>query len=167
MTTPSCKRRADCVAQYSDGLILIRGGHIEAVGDYARLRHQLDADAVLRHYPDAILLPGFIDAHIHYPQVEIIGSFGAQLLEWLQKYTFPTEAKFRDAGHAQRIADFFVAELLRNGTTAASVFCTSAPTSVDAIFSAAQRQNMLLLAGKMMMDEACPRQSAGYCAKQL
>ena len=153
---PFLQAEADCVAQFSDGLMLIRGGVIEAVGDFASLRHQLEADAELRHYPDAILLPGFIDAHIHYPQVEIIGSFGTQLLEWLQKYTFPTEAKFRDAGHAQRIADFFIAELLRNGTTAASVFCTSAPQSVEAVFSAAQRHNMLLLAGKMMMDQHAP-----------
>ena len=153
---PFLQAESDCVAQYSDGLILIRDGLIEAVGDYASLRHHLDADCELRHYPDAILMPGFIDAHIHYPQVEIIGAFGAQLLEWLQKYTFPTEAKFCNAEHARRIADFFIAELLRNGTTAASVFCTSAPGSVDAIFSTAQRHNMLLLAGKMMMDSHAP-----------
>ncbi len=154
---PFLQAEADSVAQYSDGLIIIRDGLIEAVGDYASLRSQLDADAELRHYPDAILLPGFIDAHIHYPQVEIIGSFGTQLLEWLQKYTFPTEAKFRDPAHAERIAEFFIAELFRNGTTAASVFCTSAPSSVDAIFTAAQRHNMLLLAGKMMMDQHAPQ----------
>ena len=80
-------------------MIIIRAGKIEAVGDYANLRGQLTRDTELRHYPDALLLPGFIDAHIHYPQVEIIGSFGTQLLEWLQKYTFPAEARFRDPAH--------------------------------------------------------------------
>ena len=77
-------------------------------------------------------------------------------LEWLYKYTFPTEAKFNDPQHARRIANFFISELQRNGTTAASVFCTSAPASVDAIFQAAQSENMLILAGKMMMDSHAP-----------
>ena len=123
---------------------------------YGKLKGQLPAGVETRHYPDSILLPGFIDAHIHYPQVEIIGAYGAQLLEWLNRYTFPAEAKFNDAGHARKIADFFIAEMLRNGSTAASVFCTSAPQSVDAIFEAAQAQNMLILAGKMMMDRHAP-----------
>ena len=145
-----------CVVYESDGLIWIRDGRIKAVGDYSALREQLPADIAIHHYPDSILLPGFVDAHIHYPQVEIIGAYGTQLLEWLNKYTFPAEAKFRDRAHAQRIAEFFIAELQRNGTTAASVFCTSAPGSVDAIFEAARRDNMLILAGKMMMDGHAP-----------
>ncbi len=153
---PFLQAEADCIFSCEDGLIIIRAGKIEAVGDYAALRGQLTQDTELRHYPDALLLPGFIDAHIHYPQVEIIGSFGTQLLEWLQKYTFPAEARFREPAHARRIADFFVAELLRNGTTAASVFCTSAPGSVDAIFESAGRIDMQLLAGKMMMDRHAP-----------
>ncbi|MCY3780742.1 MAG: guanine deaminase [Chloroflexi bacterium] len=146
----------DCVVYESDGLILIRNGMIRAVGDYGKLKDQLPDGIKTHHYPDAILLPGFVDAHIHYPQVEIIGSYGAQLLEWLNKYTFPAEAKFNDPEHAREIADFFIAELLRNGSTAASVFCTSAPLSVDAIFEAAGAQNMLILAGKMMMDSYAP-----------
>lgn len=146
----------DCALYEEDGLILIRDGVISAVGAYANLRAQLTAETKTRHYAGSLLLPGFVDAHIHYPQVEVIGSYGAQLLEWLHKYTFPTEAKFNDPAHAARIARFFIAELQRNGTTAASVFCTSAPASVDAIFAAAQRQNMLLLAGKMMMDSHAP-----------
>ena len=146
----------DCVLYESDGLVLVDEGLISAVGTYDALRDMLTDDVDLRHYPDAILMPGFIDAHIHYPQVEIIGSYGTQLLEWLNKYTFPTEAKFNDRDHAEQIADFFIAELQRNGTTAASVFCTSAPGSVDAIFEAAQRDNMLILAGVMMMDSHAP-----------
>lgn len=153
---PFLQPAADCVQYEPDGLILIRDGLISAAGAYSDLRDQLNDDTRLRHYPDAILLPGFVDAHIHYPQVEIIGSYGAQLLEWLNKYTFPTEAKFNDPEHARRIAGFFIAELLRNGTTSASVFCTSAPGSVDAIFAAAERRNMLILAGKMMMDSHAP-----------
>ena len=147
---------ADCALYEADGLILIRDGLISAVGAYADLRDQLTPATDLRHYAGSLLLPGFVDAHIHYPQVEIIGSYGAQLLEWLNKYTFPAEAKFNDPAHAARIADFFIAELQRNGSTSASVFCTSAAASVDAIFAAAQRQNMRLLAGKMMMDRGAP-----------
>ena len=146
----------DCLLHEPDGLIIIEDGRIRAVGDYGRLKAQLNADAELRHYPDAILMPGFVDAHIHYPQVEVIGSYGAQLLEWLNKYTFPAEARFNDPAHAREVARFFVDELLRNGTTSASVFCTSAALSVDAIFEAAQARDMLLLAGKMMMDSHAP-----------
>jgi len=153
---PFLNSPSDCAVYESDGCILIRDGLISAIGPYARLRDKLPADIELRHYPDSILMPGFVDAHIHYPQVEIIGSYGAQLLEWLNKYTFPAEARFADPDHARRIADFFITELHRNGTTSASVFCTSAPGSVDAIFKAAQRHNMLLLAGKMMMDSHAP-----------
>lgn len=146
----------DCALYEADGLIWIRGGRIQAVGYYGAISQLLPDDIETRYYPDSILMPGFIDAHIHYPQVEIIGSYGTQLLEWLNKYTFPTEAKFNDPAHARRIAAFFIAELQRHGTTAASVFCTSAPGSVDAIFEAAQADNMLLLAGKMMMDSHAP-----------
>ena len=153
---PFLQAAEDCARYEEDGLILIQDGRISAVGPYSRLRAQLTVDVPLRHYPDSILLPGFVDAHIHYPQVEIIGSYGTQLLEWLNKYTFPTEAKFNDPEHAARIAEFFIAELQRNGTTAASVFCTSAPASVDAIFEAAGQDNMLILAGKMMMDSHAP-----------
>ena len=146
----------DCVVYESDGVIIIRDGVIRAVGDYSRLKDQLPQGIETRHYPNTLLLPGFVDAHIHYPQVEIIGSYGAQLLEWLNKYTFPAEAQFIDSAHARKIADFFTSELLRHGTTSASVFCTSAPGSVDAVFEAAQARHMQVLAGKMMMDNHAP-----------
>ena len=153
---PFLNSPANCAVYEPDGCILIRGDRISDIGAYADLRHKLPADIELRRYPEAILMPGFVDAHIHYPQVEIIGSYGMQLLEWLNKYTFPAEARFINPDHARRIAEFFIAELLRNGTTSASVFCTSAPGSVDAIFEAARRRNMLILAGKMMMDSHAP-----------
>lgn len=146
----------DCVLYEPDGIIHIGDGIILEVGSFAALRDKLPESVDIRHYPNAILMPGFVDAHIHYPQVEIIGSYGAQLLEWLNKYTFPAEARFVDNEHARRIADFFIAELLRNGSTSASVFCASAPGSVEAVFEAARKSNMLLLAGKMMMDSHAP-----------
>ena len=142
----------NCAVYESDGIIVIEGGRISAIGAAHKILPTMADDIEVRRYSRSILMPGFVDAHIHYPQVEIIGCYGTQLLEWLNKYTFPTEAKFNDDKHAQRIAEFFVAELFRNGTTSASVFCTSAPGSVDAIFEAAQQRDMLILAGKMMMD---------------
>ena len=142
----------NCAVYESDGIIVIEDGRISAIGTAHKILPTMADDIEVRRYARSILMPGFVDAHIHYPQVEIIGSYGTQLLEWLKKYTFPTEAKFNDDLHAQRIAEFFVAELFRNGTTSASVFCTSAPGSVDAIFEAAQQRDMLILAGKMMMD---------------
>lgn len=148
---------SECMVYESDGVILMKDGKIEAIGSKDALDRQLTDDVEVTHYPHAIIMPGFIDAHIHYPQVEIIGSYGAQLLEWLNKYTFPTEAKFNDEHHALTIAEFFVDELKRNGTTSASVYCTSAPESVEAIFRVAERDNMLVLAGKMMMDSHAPQ----------
>lgn len=147
----------DCMVYESDGIILMQDGRISAIGSKQDIESQIPDDVQVVHYPNAIIMPGFIDAHIHYPQVEIIGSYGTQLLEWLNKYTFPTEAQFHDEQHATTIAEFFIDELKRNGTTSASVFCTSAPESVDAIFQAAQQDNMLLLAGKMMMDSHAPQ----------
>jgi guanine deaminase len=89
-------------------------------------------------------------------QTDIVGSHGRRLLEWLETYTFPAERAFADAGHAQEVAEFFVQELLRNGTTTALVMGSVHPGSVDAIFAAAQRRGMRLIAGKVMMDRNCP-----------
>lgn len=139
----------------ADGLLIIRDGLIEAVGSYNALKEQLQG-ADVRHYRDKIILPGFVDCHIHYPQVNVIGSYGAQLLEWLEKYTFPTEGKFGDPTVAGETANFFINELLRNGTTSASVYCTVHPESVDALFEAAAKINMRVSAGKVMMDRNAP-----------
>ncbi len=153
---PFLNDNSDCVVYESDGIILIEDGRILDVGSARDVLPKIPQGTDIHHYPNSIIMPGFIDAHIHYPQVEIIGSYGTQLLEWLNKYTFPTEAKFNNEQHAYNIAEFFVDELKRNGTTSASIFCTSAPESVDAIFQAAEQENMLILAGKMMMDSHAP-----------
>ncbi|PWF33724.1 guanine deaminase, partial [Yersinia pestis] len=101
-------------------------------------------------------VPGFIDTHIHFPQTEMVGAYGEQLLEWLNTYTFPTEIQFQDASYSEKIAEFFVQELLKNGTTTALVFCTVHPESVDALFNAATMRNMRLIAGKVLMDRHAP-----------
>ena len=167
LADPFLSAPEDCVLYEPDGIILIADGVIREIGAYAALRDQLPAGVELRHYPDAILMPGFVDAHIHYPQVEIIGSYGTQLLEWLNKYTFPAEARFVDDEHARRIAEFFIAELQRNGTTAASVFCTSAPGSVDAIFEAARGEQYAAAGGPDDDGQPCARRPRRYGAIEL
>jgi guanine deaminase len=101
-------------------------------------------------------MSGFIDAHIHYPQTQVIGSYGAQLLDWLQNYTFIEEQKFADPAHCARGAEFFLDELFRSGTTTAMVYCTVHPQSVDAFFTAAEARGARMIAGKVMMDRDAP-----------
>ena len=102
------------------------------------------------------MLPGFIDAHIHYPQTRVIGSYGAQLLDWLNKYTFVEEQKFADLDHCEIVARFFLDELFRQGTTTACVYCTVHPASVEAFFTEAERRGARMIAGKVMMDRNAP-----------
>ncbi len=139
-----------------DGLLVIDQGHIQAMGAASDLLPTLDADIEVVHYPDALITPGFIDTHIHFPQTGMIGSYGEQLLDWLNTYTFPCERQFADKGHADQVADIFLAELLRNGTTTALVFGSVHPESVNALFEQAERLDLRLIAGKVMMDRNAP-----------
>lgn len=146
---------SESVRYIPDGLIVIENGKIKAAGEYNRVRSQYPAIEVT-NYSDKLILPGFIDLHIHYTQTQMIGAYGAQLLEWLNQYVFPTEGKFQDSDHARRIAAFFLEELLRNGTTTALVFTTSFPRAVDILFEEAQRRNMRLIAGQVLMSRHVP-----------
>jgi guanine deaminase len=139
-----------------DGLLVTRGGHIDAIGLAQELLPNLPADLEVVGHGDSILMPGFIDAHIHYPQTDVIGSGGRQLLDWLEDYTFPTELRFSDPVYAREVAEFFLDELVRNGTTTAMVFCTVHRASVDAFFQAASARHMRMVAGKVLMDRNCP-----------
>lgn len=146
--------RNNQACQYiKDGLLLLKQGHVVSLGKYDG---GLSDTVTLYDYTGKLVMPGFIDTHNHYPQTEMIASYGSQLLDWLEKYTFPTEAKFSDRSHADAIAEFFCDELLRNGTTTAGVFATIHPESVDAIFSAAQKRDMCLISGKVMMNRNAP-----------
>lgn len=138
-----------------DGLIIISEGIIKELDTYDRLKPKYP-DIPITSYPGMLILPGFIDTHIHYPQTEIIAAYGEQLLEWLNKYTFPVERKFQDKTYAKKIASFFLDQLLQNGTTTALVLTTVYPQSVDALFEAAKMRNMRLIAGKMVMDRNAP-----------
>lgn len=138
-----------------DGLLILQNGKIHAIGTYSDLRPQYP-HLPLTSYPGMLLTPGFIDTHIHYPQTEMIAAYGEQLLEWLDKYTFPTERKFRDKTHAHTVAHFFLDELLRHGTTTALVLATVHPESVEVFFEAAAQRNLCMIAGKVLMDCHAP-----------
>ncbi|WP_022706796.1 guanine deaminase [Paracoccus zeaxanthinifaciens] len=134
---------------WEDGAIVIRDGLIEAVGDHADLA---EPDLPEIDHRPHLIMPGFIDPHIHFPQAQVIASWGAQLLDWLQNYTFPEEARFGNPDHAARIAGLFLDQLVANGTTSAVAFCSVHKTSAEALFSAAHARNMAMVAGKVMMD---------------
>ncbi|QMV65483.1 guanine deaminase [Pseudomonas berkeleyensis] len=140
---------------FEDGILLIENGKVAQVGAAADLLPKLTGVDV-QHYRDALITPGFIDTHIHYPQTGMIASYGEQLLDWLNTYTFPTEKQFEDKAHAAEVADIFLKELLRNGTTTALVFGSVHPQSVDAFFEAAQKLDLRMIAGKVMMDRNAP-----------
>lgn len=147
---------ANQVRYIEDGLLITENGKITWFGTWKEGEKHLSNTLKVEHYPEQLIVPGFIDTHIHFPQTEMIGAFGEQLLEWLNTYTFPTEIQFKDRTYADKIAHFFVEELLKNGTTTALVFCTVHPESVDALFQAAERHQMRLIAGKVMMDRHAP-----------
>src|SRR5262245_6740993 len=140
---------------HSDGAVAIAGGKIVAVGQALDVmaRHP---DALLETYPNHLIMAGFVDSHVHYPQIDIIASWGEQLLQWLTKYTYPAEAKCADRAHAEATAHRFLDECLRNGITTASVYCTAHPTSVDAFCTDAQSRAFCMAAGKVMMDRNAP-----------
>ena len=150
------EREGDAARRYlPDGLLLLENGRIVDAGDAETLLGRSGAIPVADMRPH-LVTPGFIDAHIHYPQTRVVASFGATLLDWLERYTFPEEALFGDPEHAATAARFFLDELLRNGTTTASVYCTVHPGSVDALFAESERRGTRMIAGKMMMDRGAP-----------
>jgi guanine deaminase len=147
---------ASAVEHVRDGVLVIRDGRIERLAPAAALMPALGPDVVLHDRRGSIVVPGFVDTHVHVPQVDVIASYGSQLLDWLERYTFPAERRFADAAHARAAADFFLDRLLENGTTTASAFCTVHPGSVDAFFSAAEARGLLMVAGKCLMDRHAP-----------
>ena len=155
ITDPFYYPELETIRYINDGLMIISGGIIQELDTYNKLKYKYP-EIPVTSYPGMLILPGFIDTHIHYPQTEIIASSSTQLLEWLDKYTFPAEGKFQDKNYAQKIASFFLDQLLQNGTTTALVLTTVYPQSVDALFEEAELRNMRIIAGKMLMDRNAP-----------
>ncbi len=151
-----------------DGAVLVDGGLIAAAGRYDDIARAAPDARVRDHRPN-LLLPGLIDPHIHFPQMQVIGSYGARLLDWLNDYTFPEEAKFADPAHGARIAGLFFDALLRHGTTTACAFCSVHPQSAEGFFAEAARRDLRMIGGKVMMDRNAPEAvrdtaQAGYDA---
>ncbi|HRG72148.1 MAG TPA: guanine deaminase [Thauera aminoaromatica] len=154
LADPAADPRA--LEHFADGVLIVRDGHVAECGPAAALLPKLPAGTPLADHRGKLILPGFVDTHVHYPQTDIIASHGEQLLEWLEKYTFPAERRFADRAHAAEVAGFFCDELLRNGTTTAAAFATVHAASVDALFEAARARRMRMITGKVLMDRNCP-----------
>ncbi|MBB4051916.1 guanine deaminase [Devosia subaequoris] len=147
-----------------DGAVSMEGGLVVAVGDFSEAE---TAGAVIIDHRPNLIMPGFIDLHLHYVQSQMMAAYAGSLLEWLNTYTFVEEQKFSQQGHADAVAVDFYDALIRHGTTTAVAYCSSHPRSVDAFFAEAQRRNMLMVGGKVMMDrnapeELCDTVQSGY-----
>jgi guanine deaminase len=139
-----------------DGLLIIESGKISKIDEFTIASKTLSKDIIIVDYSGYILFPGFIDTHIHFPQLEMIASYGEHLLEWLENYVFPTEKKYENKNYALKQAHFFVHELLRNGTTTAAAYSSVHKTSADMLFEVANEIDMCLITGKVMMDRNAP-----------
>lgn len=141
---------------FEDGLLIVEDGGVVEAGPASALLESLSADTHVEDLSGKLIVPGLIDCHVHYPQIDIIASYGEQLLDWLNRYAFPGEMRFADEQYARDVAKIFVDELVSNGTTTALVFATVHAHSADAIFEAAAAKGMRLIAGKVLMDSNCP-----------
>ena len=143
-----------------DGLLVVgpnaKGRQVvQSIGSFQSLQSSYPGLAV-EHLPSRIIAPGFVDMHVHYPQLDVIGSPADGLLPWLENYTFPEEKRFVAHDYCAQAASFFIAELLRNGVTTALTFATSHVESVNALFAEAQKNNLRLITGKCLMDQNVP-----------
>ena len=144
---------------YEDGILVLNSdGYIADIGSAEHIQSRYTfAPHEIIDYSGKFVVPGFIDAHLHYPQTEIIASYGHQLMQWLEHYAFRAEKRFADKTYAETISRFFFNELLRNGTTTALIFGTVHQVSVEALFEEAERLNMRIIGGKVMMDRNAPK----------
>ncbi len=147
------------VEYFEDGLLVVSNGYIEAVGPAEQLMPEVMNGPQWVDVVDlsgSLIMPGFIDSHVHFPQIDIIGSYGEQLLDWLNNYTFPAEIRYADEQYARERAHFFLQQLVSAGTTTAMVYCTVHPQSVEAFFQASQELGTCMIAGKVLMDRNAP-----------
>lgn len=149
-------RSSDALVEFTDGLVIVEGGRIRAVGQYSDLKAQLPDGLTVDHYPGRIITSGFVDTHVHYVQTGMIAAYGAQLIDWLNTYTFVEEQRFNDRAHADAVARVFFDQLLSNGTTTSLTFCAVYPDSVDTFFEEATRRNMRMAGGKVLMNRNAP-----------
>jgi guanine deaminase len=140
-----------------DAIVAIDEGRITQFGPAEKIQRSLPASVPVKNYGgDSLIIAGFIDCHVHFPQTTIIGAGGEQLIDWLNKYTFVAEQKFADITHAREVARIFLREALRNGVTTSAVHCSVHPQSVDALFEEARKIGLRTIAGKVLMDRNAP-----------
>lgn len=141
----------------ADAIVAFGGGVITHFGPASTVAQQLPREIEMTNCgADALISAGFLDSHVHYPQTPVIASFGAQLLDWLERYTYPFEQRFADADHARAVAKAFLRECLRNGITTSCVYGTVHPHSADILFEEAERLGLRMAAGKVLMDRNAP-----------
>lgn len=146
----------DVIRVDTNGAVLIADGMIKAVGDADTLRAEYPRAGVTQYANDTLICPGFVDAHVHYPQTAIIASWGKRLIDWLNTYTFPEEMRLSDPTYADTIAARYLDLTLDHGTTTVASYCTIHPHSVDALFNAAATRGQRIVAGKTCMDRNAP-----------
>ena len=138
------------------GAVAVDGaGRIAWRGPAARLPERFRSLPVDDHGP-ALVLPGLIDAHVHFPQYRMLAAPGRNLLDWLERFTFPEESRYAAPAHARAAAEVFLDRLARHGTTAAVVFSTVHRGATEALLAAAERRGLALVTGKTMMDRNAP-----------
>ncbi|MCB5201212.1 guanine deaminase [Neorhizobium sp. T786] len=147
----------DSYAYEHDGGLLIEDGVIAAIGNYAKVKAEAPESVEEIDHRPHLILPGLIDTHMHFPQMQVIASYAGSLLEWLNTYTFHEECRFVESDHAARIATHFYDELVRHGTTTAAAYCSVHKASADAYFAEATRRGMCMIGGKVMMDRNAPQ----------
>ena len=142
-------------AYIEDGALIVANGLIQAIGAFPDVEKTAGDIEQIDHRPH-LLTAGFIDTHLHFPQTQVIASWGAQLIDWLNTYTFPEETRYADETHSQTMAERFLNQILSNGTTTAAAFCSVHKQSAEALFAAAEKRDMRIIAGKVLMDRNAP-----------
>jgi guanine deaminase len=153
---PFAEHPASACRYERDAIVAMAEGRIVDCGAAEDVSRRLPPGTSVTRYDDALISPGFVDAHVHYPQLPIIGAGGKPLLDWLAVHTFPAERGFADAQYARGVASRYLDENLRNGITTPAVFCTVHPASVDAFFAEASQRRLRAIAGKVLMDRNAP-----------
>jgi guanine deaminase len=138
-----------------DGLLIVKDGIVEDFGPFADVTRRHPGVSVT-HLQNRLILPGFIDGHIHFPQVRVLGAYGNQLLDWLQTWIFPEETKYKDRDYAREAAKHFFDALLAGGTTTCLAFTTSSPVSTEEFFDEAARRDLRVIAGLTGIDRFAP-----------
>ncbi len=147
----------DTMVYEADAIVAFGGGKITHFGSAGKVKRELPAGMEICNYgSDSLISAGFLDSHVHFPQTPMIAAFGERLMDWLNKYAFPTESKYADKAFASSVAKVFLAECLKNGITTSCVYCTVFPQSVDALFEEAERLGLRIAAGKVLMNRNAP-----------